>query len=300
MKNFKYPILFLVFLLGVSGLIFGQKKTSKTTQKNTQPTIKTSPQVTIKTTPTPIAVQEEPQADRTPTKKNERPTNGNSSGEKLIEPKKATENAKTDSRKNSDGFKPVYFYEFLQPNFLVSKILIEHDEQGKGKITFLKKDYEEEISDPVQLSPVVMERIKNAYDALNFLDSTESYQYEKDYSHLGKMKFAVKRDGRERTAEFNWTTNTNAKALADEYRKIGQQYVWIFDINLARENQPLNAPRLMDALDNYVRRNEIADPVQMIPFLKQIGDDERIPLIARNHAARLIKDIEKKAQKADK
>ena len=40
------------------------------------------------------------------------------------------------------------------------------------------------------------------------------------------------------------------KLLADEYRKIGNQFIWMFDINVARENQPLEAPRIMDALDS--------------------------------------------------
>ena len=85
----------------------------------------------------------------------------------------------------------------------------------------------------------------------------------------------------------------NARALADEYRKLSNQYIWMFDINLSRENQPLESPKLMDVIDGYIRRNEISDAVQLIPFLKQLGDDERIPLIARNHATRLIKQIEK-------
>jgi uncharacterized protein (UPF0147 family) len=142
-----------------------------------------------------------------------------------------------------------------------------------------------------------VERIKAVWQALNFLDSTESYQYEKDYSHLGNMTFTLKKDKRERIAKFNYTSNPNAKNLADEYRRIGQQFVWIFDITVARENQPLEAPRLMDALDSLIKRNEISDAAQMIPMLKELSNDERIPLIARNHATRIVKEIEKKAEK---
>jgi uncharacterized protein (UPF0147 family) len=35
----------------------------------------------------------------------------------------------------------------------------------------------------------------------------------------------------------------------------------------------------------------------MILILKELSNDERIPLIARNHATRIIKEIEKKAEK---
>lgn len=193
--------------------------------------------------------------------------------------------------------KPIYFYEFSQPNFLISKILIEHDENGKGKITFLKKDFEDTETDPLQLSAATLEKVKATWSALNFLDSTENYQYEKDYSHLGTMKFSMKKDGRTRETKFNWTYNKDAKTLADEYRKIGQQFIWIFDINVARENQPLDAPRLLDSLDSMVKRNEVSDAPQLIPLLKELNDDERIPLIARNRAKRLISEIEKNKNK---
>ncbi len=161
----------------------------------------------------------------------------------------------------------------------------------------MKKYYDEEVSDPIILSESHIKRIKMLWNNLNFLDSTENYQYEKDYSHLGNLKFTMKKDGRERTSEFNWTTNPDAKALADEYRKISNQYIWIFDINVSRENQPLESAKIMNTLDMQIERNEIADPEQMIPFLKELADDERIPLISRNHATRIVKNIEKKLAK---
>lgn len=261
--------------------VSAQTKTRKTTKKTTKPTTKTT-QTTTQTT-----TQE---AVKIPAKKNERPTGETSTNQ-------ATETTKINSNNPNS---PVYFYEFTQPSFLISKIYIEHDEQGKGKITFQKRDFGEDISDPLQLSAATLERLKNAFQTLDFINSNESYQYEKDYSHLGVIKIKVKKDGRERTAEFNWTQNKDARILMDEYRKIAQQFVWIFDINVARQNQPLNAPALMDTLDGYIRRNEISDAVQMIPFLKELSNDERIPLIARNHATKLITQIEKEAAKKEK
>ncbi|MGI8788570.1 MAG: hypothetical protein ACR2HG_12505 [Pyrinomonadaceae bacterium] len=221
-------------------------------------------------------------------KKNVRP---DASGEQT-----SNQMAKTNSRPVAAKDNPVYFYEFSQPAFDISKINIEHDENGKGVITFQKKDLNEPITDPLQLSPATLDRLKNARTALNFLDSNENYQTVKDYSNLGTMTFTMKKDGKSREAKFNWTENKNAKALADEYRKIGQQFIWVFDISVARENQPLDAPRLLDALDALIRRDEISDAAQMIPLLNELADDERIPLIARNHAAKLVKQIEKKQE----
>lgn len=272
MRNFRYIISILIVILAVSGLAFGQtRKTTKKTTKKPTATTKKPTQTTQETV-------------KTPAKKNERPTGENSS------------NQTTKTIPNNS----VYFYDYSQPNFLVTKIHIEYDEQGKGTITFEKRDFGESVTDPIQLSAATLERLKNAFDALDFLNSTENYQYEKDYSHLGVIKVRVKKDGRERTAEFNWTQNKEARILMDEYRKLGQQFIWVFDINVARQNQPLQAPSLMDTLDGYIRRNEISDAPQMIPFLKELSNDERIPLIARNHATKLIKEIEKQSAKKEK
>ncbi|MCA1625163.1 MAG: hypothetical protein LC778_15470 [Acidobacteria bacterium] len=53
---------------------------------------------------------------------------------------------------------------------------------------------------------------------------------------------------------------------------------------------------MFDALDSLVKRDEISDAPQMIPFLRELSNDERIPLIARNHASRIVKTIEKKKE----
>jgi hypothetical protein len=241
-----------------------------------------------------VTIEEKPVEPST--KKNSRPEEQTESSSEPV--KKNTQPERTNARPDTAKENaPVYFYEFSQPDFLISKIFIEHDENGKGKITFSKQSFNETISDPIQLSPKALARIKTVWQALNFLNSTENYQYEKDYSHLGNMTFTMKKDEQVRTAKFNWTANTDAKNLADEYRRIASQFVWIFDIGVARENQPLEAPRLMDALDSLIKRNEVSDAAQMIPLLKELSNDERIPLIARNHATRLIKEIEKKVDK---
>jgi hypothetical protein len=189
---------------------------------------------------------------------------------------------------------PAYVWEFFQPSFVISHILIEHDENGKGKITFKKKDLDEEFTDPIELSQTTLDKLNAHFEALNFIESDENYQFEKDYSHLGNVKITRRMDGKERTAEFNWTTNEKARALTGEYRKIANQYIWMFDITVARQNQPLETPRIIKALDGYLKRGEISDPPQMVPFLKDLSNDERVPLITRNNAAKLVQEIEKK------
>ena len=186
-----------------------------------------------------------------------------------------------------------YTYEFNQPDFFVSQIRIEHDSQGRGRISFLRKGNDAPFEESLELSPAAWARIKALWDALRFLDSDANYQAEKQFPHLGKVRLGMKRDERERFAEFNWTNEPNAKALASEYWRAADQAMLVFDISVSRENLPLEAPKLMDRLDQLLTRNGLSDPKQLVPLLREISTDERVPLIARNHAGRLLKKIEK-------
>lgn len=219
----------------------------------------------------------------TPTKRNERPAK-----DSLTDPTK--NNGKLLS---VPSYKPVYFFKFERDGFTYPQILIEHDDAGKGKISFVKDGFGELLTDPIELSTITMGNIRSALRDLNFLDSTENYQYPKDFSNLGNNTFTVKKDGKERTAKYNWTENKSAKMLMDEYRRIGNEYTWRFELEIAIQNQPLLTPGLFDAVDSYITRNEISDPTHMVPYLTQLSTDERMPLMARNHATRLIKLIEK-------
>jgi hypothetical protein len=52
-------------------------------------------------------------------------------------------------------------------------------------------------------------------------------------------------------------------------------------------------PKLMDQLESMLKRNGLSDPQQLLPMLNDLSTDERIPLMARNHAVRLSKQIKK-------
>lgn len=284
----------LILILSVLGFSQAKKKNSRTTeQKTTTTAVVAAPdnstqKAEITPTPTP------------PTKKNERP--GSQANTQETEPKK-----KNQTERNNTAAKPAkvtypYVYEFSQPNFLISHIIIEHDEKGKGTITFEQKESSgDPITDPIQLSQTTLDRINSLFEVLNFLDSTENYQSPtRDYGHLGNHTVTLRKDSKERIAKYNWTENKDAKALVDEYRKIGEQFIWYFDMDISRQNQPLEAPSIVDRLDSLIKRNEISDPSQMLPYLKDLSNDERIPLLARNHVIRIIKDIEKSPTKKDK
>ena len=187
-----------------------------------------------------------------------------------------------------------YTWEFSHREFLINHILVEHDATGRGQVTFSRKGEEQPIVETVEITPSVLERIEKLWRELRFLDSNEDYQASKNFAHLGTYKLGMTALDRKRTAEFNWSSNAKAWALAQEYRRVADQVIFIFDITVARENQPLNTPGLLKQLESMYNRNGLSDPKQLVPLLKEIRTDAHIPLIARNHADRILKKIEKK------
>ena len=197
----------------------------------------------------------------------------------------ATPPAKTDPVK--------YSYEFSQPKFYIKHIVLEHDENGRGTITFERLNEDTPVSEPIELSTNALARINASWHALQFLDTETNYQSDKQFPHLGTMRIGMQRGERKRIAEFNWTNNSDASKLVNEYRKAADQAILVFDISIARENQPLNAPKLMELFETLLKRDGLSDPRQLLKLLQDMSTDEHIPLIARNHALRLIKQIEK-------
>lgn len=186
-----------------------------------------------------------------------------------------------------------YFYEFTHAEFEHRLIRIEHDERGNGTILFRRKDSPEDYTEKIALSAVALERTRALWDKLSFLDSTASYDSEKDLSHLGTIKLGMRAGVRERFTELHYPANPDAFALVNEYRRITEQTLFIFDITVARESQPLAAPKVMTRLERLVARQGISDPTQLTALLQDLSTDERLPLIARNQATKLLKKIKK-------
>ncbi|HEV2707273.1 MAG TPA: hypothetical protein VGV59_15235 [Pyrinomonadaceae bacterium] len=186
-----------------------------------------------------------------------------------------------------------YFYEFTKAEFVISHIRIEHDASGRGRILFERRGDTEPITEPFQLSEAALQRIKALWTALNFLDSTTDYQSTKPVASLGTTRLRMTRGTRERTAEFTYSQDRDAYALANEYRRAADQVIFVFEIEVARESQPLVAPKLLSSLESVIARNGLSDPQQLLPLLRELSTDERLPLIARNQAGRLLKKLEK-------
>jgi hypothetical protein len=217
-------------------------------------------------------------AQETP-KRNDRPQESSTP----VTPQRPEDKKPTDATK--------YSYEFAQPDFVVNHIVIAHDALGRGKITFERKGEQTPIVEPIELSASALRRVFGLWTELRFLDSTENYQAGKSFAHLGTYKIGMDDGKRQRTAEFNWSGNKTAWSLANEYRRVADQAILIFNINLARQMQPLNTPQLLNEMDILLKRDGLSDAQQLVPLLIELRTDEHIPLIARNHADRILKRI---------
>jgi hypothetical protein len=189
-----------------------------------------------------------------------------------------------------------YTYEFKQPDFFVYFVHIEHDDSGRGQIRFERRSDTEQITEPFQFSPAALARVRGHFEALNFLDSQANYQGERTYPNMGQTKLTLKKGGRERTAEFNYSQDKEAQGLAEEYRKATEQALLVFDLEVARESQPLETPKLINRLDSLIERDYLSDRQQLLPLIRELTEDERVPLVGRNQAARILKKLEKQAQ----
>src|SRR5262245_51972633 len=78
--------------------------------------------------------------------------------------------------KTPDNDSRHYTWEFAQPQFVVNHIVIEHDAAGHGKVSFDRKAEEETVTEPIALSPSVLQKLGDLWTALKFLDSKENYQ----------------------------------------------------------------------------------------------------------------------------
>jgi hypothetical protein len=185
-----------------------------------------------------------------------------------------------------------YRYLFENERFTTPLQEVEFDSEGHGQFRFKRKNGEE-IVNKLEVSAPVLSQVQSLFEEMNFLSSNEEYQHKKDFSHLGKMTVSHANNGKERTVSFNYTDNQSMTNLTQIFRNIATQETRIFEIETVRSTDPISTPAQLRYLENELRSKNIADPRRFIPILEEIKMDESVPLIARNHAQRLLKSIEK-------
>ncbi|MBI4850660.1 MAG: hypothetical protein HY819_02420 [Acidobacteria bacterium] len=186
-----------------------------------------------------------------------------------------------------------YKYHFENARFEITTVDINISDKGEGELRFKKRDDDEEITLPIKLQPDTINRLQSLYDGLRFLDSIDSYQSNAQLANLGTTTIFLKQGERSRSASFNYTNNPTAMQLAALFRAIENQYRRVEEIKLARQFSPLDLPKLLKNLEEELKRNRIAEPMQIVPLLSDISVDDSAPLIARNAAGKLATMIKR-------
>jgi len=186
-----------------------------------------------------------------------------------------------------------FSYKFENPRFLLRIIEIDLGSNGSGELRFTRGESDEVLDCKLKLLPATIARIRHLYEASNFLRSDTAYQDKKDFSHLGWITLGARQNGRERKARFNYTTNEQINELKEIFLAIAWQEIALFDIDNAQRYQPLDLPKQLEILENDLRLVRIAEPSRILGTLNEIAGDDSQPLIARNHAKRLVEDIKK-------
>jgi hypothetical protein len=191
-----------------------------------------------------------------------------------------------------------YGYKYEGSRFYVSLIEIDLSADGGGELRFKRGESDEVITLKVKLLPETIGRMRQLYSDSQFLGSSEDYQSKKDFSHLGWTTLSESQGEQQRKARFNYTHNELINELALIFRAISTQEMHLFDIETATQYQPLDLPRQLESLENDLRLHNIAEPERLLGPLRDLAGNDSLPLIARNHAGRIITSIEKKKYKS--
>jgi hypothetical protein len=185
-----------------------------------------------------------------------------------------------------------YRYLFENERFTTPLQEIYFDENGRGQFRYKRKDGDE-IVNKLQVSAAVVSQVQALFNGLNFLASNEDYQHKKDFSHLGKVTISLMKDKKERAVSFNYTDNQSMNRLRDIFSNIAIQETRAFELETVISTDPISTPAQLRLLENELKSKHIADPQRFVSILNGIKMDEAIPLIARNHAERILQMISK-------
>lgn len=186
-----------------------------------------------------------------------------------------------------------FSYKFENPRFDLRVIEIDLDSNGAGELRFTRGTSDEILDCKVKLFPATIARIRSLFGVSDFLDSKTEYQDKTDMSHLGWVTLGAKRGARERKVRFNYTLNAQMEELGEIFRGIATQEISLFDIENAERYQPLDLPKQLEVLERDLRLEWIAEPERVLAALNEMAGDDTQPLIARNHAKRIIEAIKK-------
>ncbi|QUW03366.1 hypothetical protein J8C06_02690 [Chloracidobacterium validum] len=177
-----------------------------------------------------------------------------------------------------------YRYEFEQPNFLITRILITLDATGRGRLEYVEKDVPDLTHAPVALRPESLLRLQQL--ATKAAELSPMPPSEK-HANLGLNKLTLLVNGRSISLAFTYTPNPVLLDLGKFFRGLVTQHQRVSQIETARRYQPLDMPKLLRDVEADLNGQRIAEPAALAELFSSLANDLRLSLIARNHAKRL-------------
>jgi hypothetical protein len=186
-----------------------------------------------------------------------------------------------------------YSYAFDKSNFLVSHIEIELDADGRGRMSYTEKDASEPTVVEIALRPESLARLKQMIEKVGWTTLVSDDATLAKHENLGLTKVKVADGDAQRTATFTYTPDVSLQQAANFFRGLVTQHQRQTLLETARRFQPLDTPKQLRDLESELKGNRIAEPLALLALLRKLSTDERIPLIARNHAKKLADQVEK-------
>lgn len=181
-----------------------------------------------------------------------------------------------------------YRYEFEQPNFLVTRIIVTLDAEGRGTLEYVEKEVPEPTRAPVTLRPESLARLRRLAEQAAALPPVPPSE---KHANLGLSKLLLVVHGRPVTVSFTYTSQPALLELGQFFRGLVTQHQRISQIEVARRYQPLDMPKLLRDLEADLNARRITEPAALAELLASLSNDLRLSLIARNHAKRLYARI---------
>ncbi len=181
-----------------------------------------------------------------------------------------------------------YYYRVDSPSMEMSKAELRFDATNRGQFIFRRKNDEEDIQLDLQLLPETVQRLNRYIQDARFLTSDENYQGDRNLSHLNTMTFRYRQGIHQREVSFNYTRNPAMRALTQLLQQIVTQESRIFNIQIARQHEPLDLDRQLQALKREVKNGWVGEPAKLRPLLEDLQADEGVLLIARRRAREIL------------
>jgi hypothetical protein len=186
-----------------------------------------------------------------------------------------------------------YTYTFENEKFDPKFVEIKLTADGKAAMRYQKRDEPDIEQVDFMVTTQTTNRLKTLFDSVNFLNSQESYQSNRDLANLGKITLQLVQGERNRSTSFNFTNNQSVTQIVALFRGLETQQRRVTELTNARQFAPLDLPRLLKALEEDIKRGRIAEPKQMLTLIDEVAKDDTLPLIARNLAQKISKTLAK-------